>query len=517
MASNRDESLKLIEQYEEVKMKDPANFENIFNLALEYSKIDETIMSKENYELFLECFGNIKAANRFTGAVYNNLAICYGKLHINRSKILPYHILAYSFAKTSEIITKNLALEYTIHGKRQDAIDIYEILSKQKPDNIEYIHKQIDLYFEIYEIRRTPKVTKDECLEKATELLKLLYNSAEYQSEFKKNYPEEAYLVSEILKLQECNDEPRVYLFLSKIFQHINSIKKRLRMNLDENVEIAHYTTLEILKILVGENSKFRISNATYLNDPTEGEVFQKCLEDLWEKDILLDNINNNQEKIENNKLDINNTYIASFSMKPDYLPMWVQYGNDAKGCSIVFSNSIFDEDDLPYLLNGTEGNSDSRVIQTINSEDTPPYCLYKIQYICEDASNLDTIIKEHLIDIGKLLNNCKYNLLDDGIQIIFSFTKTLFEQIRYLFKSDSYKHEEEMRVVLFSHIENASVEDFIREGSIFPRVYVELDKELKFDKIILGSKVIKSNEYVPYLIKSGKVKSVYNSKIKYK
>jgi hypothetical protein len=447
-------------------------------------------------------------------SAYNNVAVCYYNLGIKKNLRLKYFEEADKLDSQSIPIAYNLATEYEDRGKRCKAIELYEKMIKLEPEEMEYYHNIVELKLKIFNIKNTPKELKEKYLEEATNMLKQLFKHEKMSEEFKTKYPEEAYLVYCIEKLEQLNDEPKIYFYLSRIFQNIKNIKDKLIVNFENNLEIAHYTNLNSLKELIKDGAKLRISNAAYLNDPTEGLAFEECLKSIWEKDIYKKYINLDCSFNEDNQeIKYNNTYIASFSAQTDYLPMWVQYGDDAQGCSLVLNKEIFDKSEIEKIKAEI-----SKIRKSEGVVEKKSYCLYNVNYISPDGSDLNDSIKKEISEIGKVLHECMIALEDiNDRDVVFDFARTMIEQVRYLFKTSAYKHEKEMRIIIFSEIENTKTEEFIREGDLFPRVFVELEKELKFDKIIFGSKVSKVVEKVPYLMKSGKIKKVYKSTIKYK
>ena len=107
------------------------------------------------------------------------------------------------------------------------------------------------------------------------------------------------------------------------------------------NDSIFHYTSLRALSRLCVKTSKFQMGNPAYLNDPQEGKKIKelvkkngRCEKELKGWEYLIDN----EEMI-----DVSNTYIASFvtdGNERNQLPMWIQYGDNGKGCRLEFSPS---------------------------------------------------------------------------------------------------------------------------------------------------------------------------------
>jgi len=71
------------------------------------------------------------------------------------------------------------------------------------------------------------------------------------------------------------------------------------------------------------------------------------------------------------------------------------------------------------------------------------------------------------------------------------------------------------LRIVTTSFGHELIADDGKRAREI-PHLYVMMDKELEYDEIILGPKVEKPSEVVPYIYHTGKVKRITKSSIKY-
>lgn len=95
-----------------------------------------------------------------------------------------------------------------------------------------------------------------------------------------------------------------------------------------------HYTTLSALSNLAPNTFGFRLSNAAFLNDPSEG----KLLIQKFENDIA----SKLPYSYSSNFISPVQTYLASFNPTDDSLPMWVQYGDKSAGCSIGFDPNAF-------------------------------------------------------------------------------------------------------------------------------------------------------------------------------
>ena len=90
-----------------------------------------------------------------------------------------------------------------------------------------------------------------------------------------------------------------------------------------------------------------------------------------------------------------------------------------------------------------------------------------------------------------------------------------ILDQVRFLFKDKNYEHEKEVRIVKFES--NGRVhftED--SEDLVIPHVYINFQRDLIADEVILGPKVTNSVEIANYLFYTKKVNKVTKSHIKY-
>ena len=71
------------------------------------------------------------------------------------------------------------------------------------------------------------------------------------------------------------------------------------------------------------------------MNDPSEGKIL---LEYLNTMDSSFSSL------FYRNEFEVSSVYLSSFTTAIDNLPMWSQYGNNGKGCCIVFNKNYFDK-----------------------------------------------------------------------------------------------------------------------------------------------------------------------------
>lgn len=280
---------------------------------------------------------------------------------------------------------------------------------------------------------------------------------------------------------------------------------RRLLIVPNISVPMGHYTKIENLKYLVlpgSSGGKLRMSNACYMNDPSEG---QALLKNLVNKSPDFSDLLDKQSY---------NIYLSCFTTAIDELPMWSMYGNDGKGCCLLFKRDFFD-------FTSEEFSDELMIDDRYAGENN---FLFRVAYLSSETNEvtIDTFPQDdkaldqkladaigtlqfHLNKIGQFQGKKRDKVVDDILAFILG-------QIRYLFKDDSYAHEHELRLIRYS--EKPQVDN---ESWVVPQLFVEVEKPLEYAQIILGPKVEQTNRIIPYLIYTGKVKEVKTSKIKYR
>ena len=262
-----------------------------------------------------------------------------------------------------------------------------------------------------------------------------------------------------------------------------------------ENSYIYHYTSLTTLDKLTQPNATFRLSNISYLNDPQEGKLGMKLLAEQHVKDTD-EHIVWSALQRDDDELSIYPTFVASFMKKPDELPMWVQYGDKGAGCCLGFS------------------------CEKISSP------LYAVKY-SEDE------IQAFFSEIMKILEEYQheYSIDDCDSDPVFKYARDILIQGCFLYKADSYQHEDEVRIVTFVPFKNAKVaipnksdaDSSAETNKLFFKVYSEnplsanprKDIGLDFASITLGPTVqvpeqvavaLAQRGYDPKIIKKSKI-----------
>lgn len=296
----------------------------------------------------------------------------------------------------------------------------------------------------------------------------------------------------------------------SELVSSVLFIQNELEFSYDGKMDICHYSKISTLKHIIKEKDsevqpKFRISNIAYLNDPSEGNVLLQMLRRKVSEanyNVLFGSADED-EKLE--QIPFSKVFIGSFSTAKNKLPMWTLYGDDSKGCCLVFDDYFFDEKNVLVEAKFGEGK--------VVSRDSQDLTLYRVKYIDFDKldkeEEKDAII-ETIDEIAFKLNELEKIILK--YESVREWINDLLDMIRFLFKDFDYNYENEVRVII--HAEDAQIK--LDDTLAVPRLFVEIQKKLGYKEVILGSKIDKPVEIAPFLLHSGMVKKVTKSGIHY-
>ena len=263
---------------------------------------------------------------------------------------------------------------------------------------------------------------------------------------------------------------------LKEISASVEKIKEELRYTSNDK-EFIHYTSLGTLKFLLykSENNKkdsnksdeninysrLRLSNARQMNDPNEGYTLFNLIgiekKDLPETDYATSPF-----------FFASMTQIKEDQKLDDSLPMWKQYGDDAKGINLTYHSDYIKS----LMDDGIE--------------------IYKVCYKVES----DTLKKE--IDaIKSAFDKIKE---DENKRKYSSSALKLIDDIRYLFKESDYSYENEYRIIKSYEGKESEIFTSDSSNSVIPGLYVYIDKELKYSKIKLGPNCDDIDFVAPYI-----------------
>jgi tetratricopeptide (TPR) repeat protein len=422
---------------------------------------------------------------------------------------------------------------YSEKGLKEKAIEYYEVALKNDPKNVNAINGLGNIYLSKKNLDEAKKyfesaIEVDSKYEYSYNGLGIVYYNLQkidlslsyydkalsFDADFSSPYYNKALLYQKINKKREAKENFEKYLDLkkgendffvkyaksrvielkkliinedySKISDLVEKIKIMLCFNDDS---LTHYTSLSVSNELIFKNSPFRISEGSFLNDTSEGREFFNFL-----------NIDTSYNKSNKNLAEVfsKKPFIGSFvsNNKYDDLTLWRMYGKEQKeeagGCAITIdirtfldnvNQDFFQDDDSNGATSQIEELKFYRVIYKKNDKDF----FFIPNSSQEEQNELNQLLHDLKAKVTKFKgrkskNNCNIiNLVD------------LLNSIAYLFKSDEYQYENEVRLVLNGNGFEKTIEpDFSR-----PKVYINLvplKKSIK--RVTLGPKVNRADEW---------------------
>ena len=224
-------------------------------------------------------------------------------------------------------------VDFTIYKNDIDIKDNSYYVLKKLPEYFDKIKNNIaklydwalKYYLSIEEAKQVLDFIRNNLNEKEAERDQILIK-------FKNNYSQYTDFIENIYAILKK---------YKKILDNNNIIKNILRVKKGdlEKIAVGHYTSLETIKILIKKNKDeaayLRLTNGRQMNDPLEGKLLI---------DYILDK-NKNLGK-NNNSKNWKPTfwYLSSATTELDSLPMWKQYGEDAKGGMLVYNRKYLED-----------------------------------------------------------------------------------------------------------------------------------------------------------------------------
>ncbi|TVL47781.1 tetratricopeptide repeat protein [Brachyspira hyodysenteriae] len=312
----------------------------------------------------------------------------------------------------------------------------------------------------------------------------------------------------------------------------------------NNNIKISHYTSLDILLLLLNvkgstkESGNIRINNITTANDPKEGKILERIL-----------NKNNIDIKIENDEKAL--TLQTSYSRNKDSLTMFRLYGKkenkEATGICLVLDNKYFNNtytSPYSYEFKLKIENNKIEMDEKINKEKLQENKrnLYWVLYYNEKENQLiynkeKSKYASNIIDLNDLNNDDykaelkeddkKEDMIKYAFAKIFHYTKEikkqiedpknneiykniknqlysyLFENIKYIIKHEAFFEEQELRML----VTNDYKSDEILIDNDNKKLYIDYiklfdEKSNYIKEIIIGSKVENNEAVAEYIRK---------------
>ncbi|SDG32380.1 Tetratricopeptide repeat-containing protein [Dyadobacter soli] len=385
----------------------------------------------------------------------------------------------------------NLAACYAYRGNAFRALESYEeaISSYTQaiallPDNFENYYNRALVYSKLSSISES---------DKAYEYMITAY------SDFERawiNIEETDTYFSVIVEI--FNDELQRYRRNDQLFRILLVINKIRNLLATEGRSVAHFTSLSVAKNLILNDSKFRLSEGTFLNDTSEGTELSRYLE------IPNSTIGKFERVID--KKFLPKWFIGSFVQESETndLTLWRMYGkegaDEAQGCSItVNSNKLLNQFN-EFIYNSDKSYFRNILQQSSGENFDQDFVFFQVAYYQTSTS---TFIVPTLSPEGNVSLNHRMNELKEQVREYYDkyghdetevyFLESLLSQIKYLFKTEDYKHEQEVRIIIRGGMFPKEVDMNFTP----PKVYINtFPIGPCITKIVLGPKVNRADEW---------------------
>lgn len=270
-------------------------------------------------------------------------------------------------------------------------------------------------------------------------------------------------------------------------------IKDNLKIRFNNKYErkVAHYTNLYVFDQLINKKSTFRLNAPDYMNDPTEGKILFNFL--------LIENncVQGDFERI---------PYISCFTFNHNSLNQFRLYGRtddlECSGVSLTvdkgfFLNSRRQDKNFASLYRCIYLDEKTGYLELAGRNRfsfTQEYHEYGFDYI-----NQSWIRYSASLD---LKNNYVMYLLRTMRELSYEFHSYssliygVLEEINYLFKSFSFREEQECRIVKYSKKENMKIWNFK-----FRYIVYDVDFIKNLRNIYIGVASKNAFNYIAYSI----------------
>ncbi len=331
------------------------------------------------------------------------------------------------------------------------------------------------------------------------------------------------YIVSRITSIygtEEESQREKAFEFFYKLADAIRIVQEKLFYEPENVQEIAHYTTLYALRSLA-KQSPFRLSNGAYMNDPEEGRTFFEIMEDVHDT-------NAKDSFYKKNPPYPSPAYIGSFAKvtsgeaeSKDKLFLWRTYGKhdveEAAGACLIFKHN---GQNFAETCPPTMGYMPQPTMDDASQQISKP-ALYRVVYR-NDEGRMSEKISEELSQLSESLKQIEAHVLqraNDKEEQLRSLVCELLDSIRFLFKKDHYKEEQEVRIIDARRAEDDETwkSNGVRVDTerIPPRFYLEAGN-LHFSEVILGPQARGIREWTLWLKEQDEELTVKKSGIEY-
>lgn len=285
-----------------------------------------------------------------------------------------------------------------------------------------------------------------------------------------------AYLMEKFNKHDNLTQTDKANLMLEffRLASKIDELKQQLIYT--DSYPVYHFTRLSVLKEIVKPNAMLRVNNAAHMNDPEEGKaIFRKVFTDY-----------KTEEELE--KLSPPNIFLSSFCLTGDILPLWNEYGDRSKGCSLEIQHDFFDKEDNDFYEKFIMANTGKSSLVERFKFSTIKFVINQIFDISEFATQtLSSIEKNDNLIFTDITNQYQQILESVHLDKEIDFIAKLFE----LSKPESDKERYCLYFVVYVN-ENGEIVNLPDKKDRIQDLLKEIEKVLKSFKTNDSSEEIK-------------------------
>ena len=254
----------------------------------------------------------------------------------------------------------------------------------------------------------------------------------------------------------------------------------------EEQLAPMHYTSCETVRSLA-EGNTFRLYDAATMNDPKEGTAIFDLF-NIKEIKVAAKAIQELKRTKSGGQVFVGSFVTNSDKDTGDYM-MWGQYGEDYKGCALVFDPNYFRHRWASRkVLLPLEPQADNELDIPVSRAEL---ALYNVHYI--DDKTLPCEIEKPLKTLTKALNALS-ELGQEMDEEMWLLAKALLDMVRFLFKRKTFARESEARVVVLRGKSDKSIINQV------PRRFIECPANFQPSRILLGHRVEHVQGWVEYL-----------------
>lgn len=424
------------------------------------------LVEQKDYEKAREVYSKGLVANPNQALLLYGLGNLYS-LQKNHQKSLEFLLKALENEPKNSNFCNAIGIQYKDVKDNENAIKYYSKAIDLNKDNNAPIYNRAMVYFDNEEYKKSK-----------LDYEKYVNMTRGINDFYSKTARARIVEIKKIIKSSEYNE----------ISNLVNKIKSLL---LFKDGCVTHYSGLTVARALILDNSLFRLSEGAFLNDTSEGRELFKFLS------FQVTSQNGNETIAEKFS---QKPFIGSFvaETKHDDLTLWRMYGKEqkeeAKGCALTL-----DMNKLLENLNEELVHYDDDV--SVNTKLKEEFNFYRVAYRRQGITDKFFVpnfsiseqkkFNEYMGELQnkiKIFKSKKRKKVEDVQNLL-----ELLNEIAYLFKSDEYRFENEVRLV----IKGLALDKKIDYNFQPPKVYVELlTIRPLIRKITLGPKVERADEW---------------------